>query len=375
MFVVSLATAVTSVDVSSRRMVIVERYSIWLLFYGFGVTRSDRSWGVPLSSSSTASFIFRKRRVSTYPPTTNAKLPTGEYQPHFGERIVRRYGSGFYRSDLPPTPRIVSHSLSLKQSRGESFNPRRPLPRFLTSYPPDRRTEPALLPSLDSARPSAHRCSHIAVRLFHRSVISILYAEVGQQKLVMGFISPSVFNCNILSPVSQPTKKWGILVYLAIFLEIFGGFTKVFTETNLHSLDHFITFHLPVGSPGPSLSSFASFLRSDLPPILWRCLSISITVLQSCGEVCSGPENAAGFISTSFRGSDWMLTSQFKVTISLLSDHVGKATLMHSSTILSSLSSSSFEDLSLLSYVVVVVVDVFNQRGWTIPSIICNQAS
>ncbi|WZZ48374.1 hypothetical protein YC2023_048481 [Brassica napus] len=68
-----------------------------------------------------------------------------------------------------------------------------------------------------------------------------------------------------------------------------------------------------------------------------------------------------------------MLTSQFKVTISLLSDHVGKATLTHSSTILSSLSSSSFEDLSLLSYV--VVVDVFNQRGRTIPSIICNQAS
>ncbi|CAN6900317.1 unnamed protein product [Brassica oleracea] len=133
--------------------------------------------GVPLSSSSTASFIFRKRRVSTYPPTTNAKLPTGDYQPHFGERIVCRHGSGFYRSDLPPTPFIASHSLSLKQSRGESFNPRRPLPRFLTSYPPDRRTDPALLPSLDSARPSAHRCSHIAVRLFHRSIISILYAE------------------------------------------------------------------------------------------------------------------------------------------------------------------------------------------------------
>ncbi|CAN6897744.1 unnamed protein product [Brassica oleracea] len=179
--------------------------------------------GVPLSSSSTASFIFRKRCVSTYPPTTNAKLPTGDYQPHFGERIVRRYGSGFYRSDLPPTPRIASQSLSLKQSRGESFNPRRPLPRFLTPYPPDRRTEPALLPSLDSARPSAHRCSHIAVRLFHRSVISILYAEVGQQRLVMGFISPSVFNCNILSPVSQPTEKWEIFVYLAIFWKFLVG--------------------------------------------------------------------------------------------------------------------------------------------------------
>ena len=149
-------------------------------------------------------------------------------------------------------------------------------------------------------------------------------------------------------------------------------------ETELHIRFHVsclkssLSYHLPVGSPGPSLPSFASFIRSVLPPILWRCSSISITVLLSCGAVRSGPEDAAGFVSMSFRGADWMLTSQFKVTISLLSDHVGKATLTHSSTVLNSLSSSSFEDLSFLSYATVVYV--FNQRGWTIPSIICNQA-
>ncbi|KAF8082134.1 hypothetical protein N665_0846s0016 [Sinapis alba] len=374
-------------------MVAVESYSAGLLIYGFGVTRSDRSWGIPLSSSSssTASFTFRKCHGSTSPPTTNAELPTNVYQFHFGERIVRHCGSSLYQTDLSPTPPLASHSLSTKLSQRESLNPRRALPRFLTLYPPDRRTEPALLPSPNrrtepallsspgSTRLLTHCCSHIAVRHLYRRVPSIFYAEVGQQRLVMGFISPSTFNCIILSPVSQPTKKWGILVYLAIFLEIFGGFTRVFTETNLHSLDHFfcsksiISFHLPVGSPGPSLPSFTSFLRSVLPPILWRCLSISITVLLSCGAVCSGPEDAAGFVSTSFRGADWMSTSQFKVTISLLSDHVGKATLTHSSTVLSSLSSSSFEDLSFLSYIVVVYI--FNQRGWTIPSIICNQAS
>lgn len=68
-----------------------------------------------------------------------------------------------------------------------------------------------------------------------------------------------------------------------------------------------------------------------------------------------------------------MFTSQFKVNTTLLSDHVLKATLTHSSTILSSLSSFSFEDLFLLSYVVIVYD--FNQRRWIIPSIICNQAS
>ncbi|KAF8051675.1 hypothetical protein N665_1684s0011 [Sinapis alba] len=156
---------------------------------------------------------------------------------------------------------------------------------------------------------------------------------------------------------------------------VFMGYTGVFTETVLHTKFHLSclksnrSFHLPVGSSGTSLSSFASFLRSAFPPILWRCLSISITVLLSCGAVRSGPEDAAEFVSTNFRGADWMSTSQLKVTISLLSDYVVKATLTHSSTILSSLSFSSFEDLSVLSCVFVVYV--FNQRGWIIPS--CNQ--
>ncbi|KAF8084790.1 hypothetical protein N665_0699s0005 [Sinapis alba] len=86
-----------------------------------------------------------------------------------------------------------------------------------------------------------------------------------------------------------------------------------------------------------------------------------------------GSEDAAGLVSTSFRGADWMSTSQLKVTISLLSDHVVKAVLTHSNIVLSSLSFSSFEDLSFLPYDVVVYA--FNQRGCTFPSIICNRAS
>ena len=54
-----------------------------------------------------------------------------------------------------------------------------------------------------------------------------------------------------------------------------------------------------------------------------------------------------------------MSTSQFKVTIFLLSKHVVKATT-HSNTVLISLS-SSFEGLTFVFYVVVVYV--FNHRG------------
>ncbi|KAH0875585.1 hypothetical protein HID58_072947 [Brassica napus] len=215
---------------------------------------------------------------------------------------------------------------------------------------------------------------------FDRRRTSPFGLEMDHFHFAVGLTSPTRLQGPHLNlAVSQPTLMWGGLVALINLLKISGGFIGVFTETELHIRFHVscfkssLSYHLPVGSPGPSLPSFASFIRSVLPPILWRCSFISIIVLLSCGAVCSGPEDAAGFVSMSFRGADWMLTSQFKMTISLLSDHVGKATLTHSSTVLNSLSSSSFEDLSFLSYATVVYV--FNQRGWTIPSIICNQAS
>ncbi|KAJ4886400.1 Uncharacterized protein Rs2_26148 [Raphanus sativus] len=180
-----------------------------------------------------------------------------------------------------------------------------------------------------------------SIRLFHRRTMCPFAHDMGYVHVVVGLTSPIRFQ----------------------------GISKFRPSCSKSSQ----SLHLPVDSSGPSLSSSASFLKSALPPFLWRCFSISITVLLSCGAVRSGPEDAAGFVSTSFRGADWMSTSQFKVTISLLSDHVVKATLTHSNTVLSLLSSSSFEDLSVLSYDIVVFT--FNQRGWTIPSIICNQSS
>ncbi|KAF8098351.1 hypothetical protein N665_0268s0020, partial [Sinapis alba] len=177
---------------------------------------------------------------------------------------------------------------------------------------------------------------------------------------------------------SQPIYLWGRLVFITHVLKIINGFTEIFTEANVHTMFHLSClkschfFHLPVDSSGLLFpSSFSPEERTVIsPPISWRHLSISITVLLSCGAVRSGPEDAAEVVPTNFRGADWMLTSQLKVTIFLLSDHVVKATPTHSSTVLNSLS-SSFEDLSFPYDVVVVYV--FIQRGWLIPSIICSQ--
>lgn len=137
----------------------------------------------------------------------------------------------------------------------------------------------------------------------------------------------------------QSALLWGGLVSLIHLLKMFGGFIGVFTKTDIHLKLYLfcskssLFFHLPVGSSGPALSSSASFLRSAFLPFSWRCLSISITVLLSCGVVRLGPEDAVEFVSTNFRGVDWISTSQFKVNISSLFYHVVKATLTHSSTI------------------------------------------
>ncbi|KAF3578675.1 hypothetical protein DY000_02032653 [Brassica cretica] len=174
---------------------------------------------------------------------------------------------------------------------------------------------------LNIAASVLRRDSSQFIGFFDRGRLSHFVHEMGYFHFAVSLTSPiKLQGSHLFLAVSQTTLMWGGLVSLNNLLKM-----------------------------------------SAFPPILWKCLSISIAALLSCGAVRSEPEDAAGFVSTSFRGADWMSTSQFKVTISLLSDHVVKATLTHSSTVLSSLSSSSFEDLSFLSYAAVVYA--FNQRG------------
>ena len=247
------------------------------------------------------------------------------------------------------------------------------------------------LPSLISLTTvtANHRAS--SASLFQQGHDST-FLKLGLQILNLGLVSPIAFNYKWSSPLlSQPTVLWGFLISLINCLKTSDGFNGVFTEADLHTTPYFscakslLSNHLPVGSPGspsPPLASVlvkkrtvlsnTSLLKSvSLPNIKWKCPSISITVLLSCGAVRSGPEDAADFVSTILRGADWVLTSPFHVTISQLSNFVVKALSTHLSLVLNSLS-SSHEELSILSAFGIVVY-LFNQRGWYIPSCYCNQ--
>ncbi|KAJ4867777.1 Uncharacterized protein Rs2_50677 [Raphanus sativus] len=58
---------------------------------------------------------------------------------------------------------------------------------------------------------------------------------------------------------------------------------------------------VPVDSPVPPSKTFS--MRRVVPPATKQMkLSKSLTVLLSCGAVCTGPEDATDFVSTIFRG-------------------------------------------------------------------------
>ena len=108
---------------------------------------------------------------------------------------------------------------------------------------------------------------------------------------------------------------------------------------------------LPVGSSAPSSKTF--LMRSVTSPAIKQMkLPKSLTVLLSCGAVCTGPEDATGFVSTIFRGVDWLSTSRFNVTMFQLSGGAVKFTLTHSSCFLNSLSIYLRGFSTSISYVV-----------------------
>ncbi|CAN6806161.1 unnamed protein product [Brassica oleracea] len=137
------------------------------------------------------------------------------------------------------------------------------------------------------------------------------------------------------------------LLSVAKMQRISGGFTGAFI-LSLMPYFSFTKNSLPVGSPGWSLSS----------PYL----------LSMKGEEFPNSLLSSGF---SFLVYESWSSKSLYVTTSMLSDFVVKATPTHSNFVSNPLS-SSFEELSCLVYIVVVYV--FNQRGWLIPSNRCNQA-
>ncbi|KAJ4882063.1 Uncharacterized protein Rs2_39118 [Raphanus sativus] len=172
-----------------------------------------------------------------------------------------------------------------------------------------------LLPLTNHNTPESSAASSTLSRLFSsdseccsvRRRPSLSNHEMGFTKFYLDLANPTwLTGPHLLLLVSQPITKWGVASF--------------FSEKR-------------------TILPSASSLRNVFPPnTKWSCVSLSITVLSSCGAVRLGPEDATDVVSTILRGADWILTSQCKVTKSQVSGVAVILALMHSSLASSSLS-------------------------------------
>ena len=195
------------------------------------------------------------------------------------------------------------------------------------------------------------------------------------------FASPQTSHPNL-----KPTVLFLIpnaVLVLAFLIRISGGFIGTFNLPIM--VYHLFKKILSVDSLRRDLFCFFFSLEEStfLPYILLvkedvssALLSIGFnftTSLLSCVAVCTGPEDATTKITMCYlEGEGWPSTSHY-VTKFQLSDFVGNALSTHPSFVLNS-QSSFFEDLSFLIWFVIVVY-VFDLRGWIIPSYVCIEES
>ncbi|CAN6811693.1 unnamed protein product [Brassica oleracea] len=141
-------------------------------------------------------------------------------------------------------------------------------------------------------------------------------------------VGPFSISQNInLNERTKPKSYLLVLVLFNSFSMSLGGFTEplILTIVNVTLYPSIqkrsLLLWLSVGSPIPSSKTF-SMRRVISPAIKQMKLSKSLTVLLSCGAVRTGPEDATNFISTIFRGVDYLSTSRFNVTKFQLSGFV-----------------------------------------------------
>ncbi|KAJ4882255.1 Uncharacterized protein Rs2_32348 [Raphanus sativus] len=412
---------------SLPRPFLVGNRGIESFFSGLGLTGSGFLWGVPQKSASFTTYqsleslslkiciagsqdvdypppceadssqrsrsitLRQASRVSSVLLTCYADLHTGEYQPLFWIDTAYLLGYGLHQPDLKLFLSPPRFGLSMKpitfHLKGISF--RRTSRSSSAVSPPERRSKPTIL--LTPVSPWAHvrRCSFIDVLYRRQHVTSFIGLD--NYLTIVSLVSSKFINYLILSPsfssVLKPSCMLGELTTLVNFRKITEGFLGIFTETGMHTMSYLsygkssLCFLLPMDSPGlpilsSSLTSFsqkkrtvlspASFMRIVFPPnVKWRCVSLSIAVLSSCVAVRLGPENATDVITMIFRGADWILTSQFKVTGGAMN-----LALTHSSFAVNSLSFYRGGLFTIILYVSVVLS--FVGRVWLNSIFICN---
>ncbi|KAF8097240.1 hypothetical protein N665_0292s0019 [Sinapis alba] len=279
--------------------------------------------------------------------------------------IIYKCGFSGSRSNCMYRQRRSSHLLWLST------------PAHYHPEPPSRKVYTTLFRSTVTSRRFNRRSPLNLSIAFRRDLAKWVY-EVDLNVLGLNLIKSIKNSSDHLSiTVSKSTRWLRRLVLLTCCLSTIYRFIEGFFETAMlitsypSSKKKRLSSCVLVGSLATlSPSSNAFSMRSVLSPAIKRMnLPKSLTVLLSCGAVCTGPEDATEFVSTIFRGVDWLLTSLY-VIIFLLSDFVVKAISTHSSFVLDSLS-SSFEELSCLAYIIVVYG--LTQRGWIIPSSYCKR--
>ncbi|CAN6843134.1 unnamed protein product, partial [Brassica oleracea] len=326
-----------------------------------------------------------RRHLSSIPPqvqlpsTTSVVLNTGSRgAPH----IIRSLDPVLYRSvSLCPSRIYFTSTAAGLMDDSHEISPLGVFSARATSITPSPFIPPLPKPlpcPLTGTSSFLHRrCSRVIAVILVRRCPSVLARVMGPYRFIIGMASPTLFkgpHLNLKAAVSQPTSMWGGLILLFNPRKDFSGFTVFFTET-LHTFQYssclksILSPQLPVDSPGPSKPSLAlllfieerdaspSSMRNNFPSdLVWRSLSISIAFLLSCGAVCSGPEDATDFVSTIFRGGDWMPTSHYKVTISQASGCAMNLASTHLSFALNSLS-HYFKGLSIsIVYVLLLFV-------------------
>ncbi|KAL0826290.1 hypothetical protein Bca101_049967 [Brassica carinata] len=266
--------------------------------------------------------LSRRRRFSVETVSQAGKALTFEVVTSQNPRSMKHH------SDLLPSPLVMVSACLLSHRGGDLL--RRASPRRLRLISKDRRSAPTITPSSVPLNSCCFLFGDLSSCQRQRNSIAQA-CEMGLFACRLGLVSLLNF-IRSHSIVSNPICLWGRLVYLASLLKNSDGFIGLFTETNMLTMSYLsflkriLVVFLPVGSldslsssspySSPSSSSSPAFSRRSVSPSahVRRCISKSITVFLSCGAVRSGPEDAADFVSTIFRGADWISTSLFNVT-------------------------------------------------------------
>ncbi|KAJ4896674.1 Uncharacterized protein Rs2_23468 [Raphanus sativus] len=331
------------------------------------------------SSQRSRSITLRQvSRVSSALLTCYANLHTGEYQPLFWIDTAYLLGSGLHQPDLKLSLSPPRFGLSMKlitfHRKGISFRQTSRSSSTVTTrtekqtyHPPYAGLSPGAFSSL-----LLHRCAlpSTTCHKFHWAGQLPHVCEPGELKIYQ------------LSN-SQPIIFISFKAFMYVGgVDHFGQFSKnyrgipwdFYGNWNAHNVlsllwEEFTLFSITDGFTGTTYFVIITYIflaeeeNRIIPSLIHEDRFPSKPVRL-------GPEDVTGVITIIFRGADWILTSQFKVTKFQVSGGAMNLALTHSSFAVNSLSFYRGGLSTIILYVSVVLS--FVGRVWLNSIFICN---